>query len=175
MLNKIDWFGLTIVCHHIPFYYAIHSSPCLGLSVADRAVERMGFLDKSLVNKAKLTENLTVEYNFGGKGSQVHPMENREEWKWRSRHNGLQKSTLQKLRELVSRVPWDDNIKDKGIQETWQLLKETIKSRKQSIQMWRRAWKHSKRQCGWTLFRNCLRTKEWRKRSYIKVETRAAE
>jgi len=36
------------------------------------------------------------------------------------------KSTLQQLRELVSRVPWEDEIKDKGIQETWPLLKETI-------------------------------------------------
>lgn len=167
MLNKIGWFGLTVVCHHISFYYAIYSSPCIGLSAADRAVERMAFLDSSLVTKGKLIENLTVEYNFGWKGSQVHHTEDREEWKWRSRHNGLQKSTLRQLRELVSRDPWDNNIKDKGIQETWQLSKENIKSRKQSIHMWRRAWKHSKRQCGWTLFRNYLRTKEWRKRRYI--------
>jgi len=38
----------------------------------------------------------------------------------------FKKSTLQQLRELVSRVPWEVKIKDKGIQKTRQLLKETV-------------------------------------------------
>lgn len=36
------------------------------------------------------------------------------------------KSALQQLRELKSRVPWENDKKDKGVQETWHLLKETI-------------------------------------------------
>lgn len=101
------------------------TSPCPGFGIVDKAVERMAFLGRSPINRGKL-KNLMVEYNFGWKGLQVHHAENREEWEQQSRHNGLQKSTLQQLRELVSRVPWEDNVKDKGIQETWQLLKETV-------------------------------------------------
>lgn len=58
----------------------------------------------------------------------------------------FKKADFIKLRELEGRVSWEDILRKKGLQESSQLLKETIlKIQWQTVMMQRKHMEHSKR------------------------------
>ncbi|XP_065421532.1 uncharacterized protein LOC101931368 isoform X1 [Chrysemys picta bellii] len=119
------------------------------VQVLEEPTRGRAFLDLLLTNREELVGEAKVDGNLGGSDHEM--VEFRILTQGRKESSRIwtldfRKTDLDSLREQMGRIPWENNMKGKGIQESWLYFKESLlRLQEQTIPMCRKNRKYGRR------------------------------
>lgn len=87
--------------------------------MAEEVTQGTSAMNLILTHKEKPSKNLKVEGNFWGKSKKLSEF-------CIAKSSAIRTVKLNRLRELVGWILWQEILREKEVQENWQLLKKTI-------------------------------------------------
>lgn len=87
--------------------------------MAEEVTQGTSAMNLILTHKEKLSKNLKVEGNFLGKSKKLSEFSI-------AKSSAIRTVKLNRFRELVGWILWQEILREKEVQENWQLLKQTI-------------------------------------------------
>ncbi|CAM4681894.1 unnamed protein product [Lepidochelys kempii] len=151
----------------IPLYFALGEASS---RVLEEPTRGRALLDLLLTNREELVGEAKVDGNLGGSDHQMVEFriltQGRKESS-RIRTLDFRKADFDFLRELMGKIPWENNMRGKRVQESWLYFKESLlRLQGQSILMCRKNSKYG-RQSAW-LNSEILADLKYKKEAYKK-------
>lgn len=91
----------------------------LFVQMSEEVTQGTSAMNLILTYKEKLSKNLKVEGNLGGKSKKLSEFSI-------AKSSATRTVKLNRFRELVGWIFWQELLREKEVQENWQLLKQTI-------------------------------------------------
>ncbi|KAG6931740.1 hypothetical protein G0U57_001044 [Chelydra serpentina] len=119
------------------------------VQVLEEPTRGKALLDLLLTNREEIVEEAIVDGNLGGSDHEM--VEFRILTQGRKENSRIQsldfrKADFDSLRELMGKVPWENNMRGKGVEESWLYFKETLlRLQEQTIPMCRKKSKYGRR------------------------------
>ncbi|CAM4545620.1 unnamed protein product [Lepidochelys olivacea] len=119
------------------------------LQVLEEPTRGRALLDLLLTNREELIGEAKVDGNLGGSNHEM--VEFRILTQGRKESSRIQtldfrKADFDSLRELMGKIPWENNMRGKGVQESWLYFKESLlRLQGQTIPMCRKNSKYGRR------------------------------
>ncbi|CAM5117140.1 unnamed protein product [Natator depressus] len=119
------------------------------VQVLDKPTRGGAFLDLLLTNREELVGEAEVDGNLGGSDHEMvefRILTQGRKVSSRIRTLDFRKADFDSLRERMGRIPWETNMKGKGVQESWLYFKESLlRLQGQTIPMSRKNSKYGRR------------------------------
>ncbi|KAM7160392.1 uncharacterized protein RBU57_010555 [Macrochelys suwanniensis] len=119
------------------------------VQVLEEPTRGRALLDLLLTNREELVGEAKVDGNIGGSDHEM--VEFRIRTQGRKESSRIQtldfrKADFDPLRELMGKVPWENNMRGKGVEESWLYFKESLlRLQEQTIPMCRKKSKYGRR------------------------------
>ncbi|KAG6928006.1 hypothetical protein G0U57_008907, partial [Chelydra serpentina] len=119
------------------------------VQVLEEPTRGKALLDLLLTNREEIVEEAIVDGNLGGSDHEM--VEFRILTQGRKESSRIQsldfrKADFDSLRELMGKVPWENNMRGKGVEESWLYFKESLlRLQEQTIPMCRKKSKYGRR------------------------------
>ncbi|CAM5167297.1 unnamed protein product [Natator depressus] len=143
------------------------------VQVLEEPIRGGALLDLLLTNREELVGEAKVDGNLGGSDHEMVEFriltQGRKESS-RIRTLDFRKADFDSLRELLGKIPWENNMRGKGVQESWLYFKESLlRLQGQTIPMCRKKSKYGRRPA-W-LNSEILADLKYKKEAYKKWKT----